>query len=103
MVAHREVAHFIFLNLDLPNKDAVEDKLSQAIKDQFKDGSSSVDEEIISAATASKMKYDVYLAPRAKRQYERFDTHIRKEIKTQLLELKDDPYGKRIPVHYEIS
>lgn len=37
---------------DLPNKDTVEDKLYQAIKDQLKDIPSCTDEEIISATTA---------------------------------------------------
>jgi len=40
------------------------------------------------------MKYDVYLSPRAKKQYKRFDAHIRHKIKTELLELEEDPYKK---------
>ena len=36
------------------------------------------------------MKYDVYLTPRAKRQYEKFDGHIRHKIKTELLELEEE-------------
>jgi len=39
-------------NSDLPNKDVVEDKLYQAIKDQIKEPASCNDEEIISAASA---------------------------------------------------
>lgn len=40
------------------------------------------------------MKYDVYLTPRAKRQYEKFDGHIRHKIKTELLELEEEPDKK---------
>ncbi len=40
------------------------------------------------------MRYEVYLSPRAKKQYERLDNHIRRKIKTELLELEDEPYGK---------
>ena len=40
------------------------------------------------------MKYDVYLSPRAKKQYKRFDAHIRHKIRTELLELEEDPYKK---------
>jgi len=40
------------------------------------------------------MKYDLYLSPRAKKQYERFDAHIRHKIRTGLLELEEDPYEK---------
>ncbi len=29
------------------------------------------------------MKYEIFLAPRAKRQYERFDRHIQDEIESQ--------------------
>jgi mRNA-degrading endonuclease RelE of RelBE toxin-antitoxin system len=38
------------------------------------------------------MKYDVYLTARAKRQYERLDAHIRNKIRTELLEIEEDPY-----------
>jgi len=40
------------------------------------------------------MKYEIFLAPRAKKQYKRFDPHIREEIKTLLSELEDEPYNK---------
>jgi mRNA-degrading endonuclease RelE of RelBE toxin-antitoxin system len=40
------------------------------------------------------MKYEIFLAPRAKKQYERFDRHIRVEIESQLWKLEDDPYGR---------
>jgi len=40
------------------------------------------------------MTYEIFLAPRAKKQYEGFDRHIRDEIRSQLLALEDDPYGK---------
>ena len=40
------------------------------------------------------MKYDVYLSPRANKQYKRFDAHIRHKIRTELLELEEDPYKK---------
>lgn len=40
------------------------------------------------------MKYDVYLSPRAKKQYKRFDAHIKHKIRTELLELEEDPYEK---------
>ena len=40
------------------------------------------------------MKYDVYLSPRAKKQYKRFDAHIRHKIRTGLLELEEDPSKK---------
>jgi mRNA-degrading endonuclease RelE of RelBE toxin-antitoxin system len=37
------------------------------------------------------MKYDVYLSPRAKKQYKKFDVHMRHKIRTKLLELEEDP------------
>jgi mRNA-degrading endonuclease RelE of RelBE toxin-antitoxin system len=40
------------------------------------------------------MKYDVYLSPRAKKQYKRFDAYIRHNIRTELLELEEDPSEK---------
>ena len=40
------------------------------------------------------MKYDVYLSPRAKKQYKRFDAHIRHNIRTELLKLEEDPSEK---------
>jgi len=40
------------------------------------------------------MKYEIFLTPRAKKQYEKLDPHIRKEIKTLLSELEDEPYNK---------
>jgi mRNA-degrading endonuclease RelE of RelBE toxin-antitoxin system len=40
------------------------------------------------------MKFEIFLAPRAKKQYEKLDPHIRKEVKTLLSELEDDPYNK---------
>ena len=40
------------------------------------------------------MKYDVYLSPRAKKQYQKLDIHIRHKIKAKLLELEDDPSEK---------
>jgi len=40
------------------------------------------------------MKYDVYLSPRAKKQYKRFEAHIRHKIRTELLELEEDPSEK---------
>ncbi len=36
------------------------------------------------------MIYEIFLAPRAKKQYEAFDRHIRDEIRPQLLALEDD-------------
>jgi len=38
------------------------------------------------------MKYEIFLAPRAKKQYEKLDPHIREEIATLLSELEDKPY-----------
>ena len=40
------------------------------------------------------MKYDVYLSPRAKKQYKKLDVHIRHKINAKLLELEDDPSEK---------
>jgi len=40
------------------------------------------------------MKYEIFLAPRAKKQYERLDAHIRTKIRTELLEIEEDPYKK---------
>ena len=40
------------------------------------------------------MKYNVYLSPRAKKQYKRFDAHIRHKIRTELLVLEKDPSEK---------
>ena len=40
------------------------------------------------------MKYDVFLSSRAKKQFKRFDAHIRHKIKTELLELEEDPSEK---------
>jgi mRNA-degrading endonuclease RelE of RelBE toxin-antitoxin system len=40
------------------------------------------------------MKYDVYLSPRAKKQYKKFDVHMRQKIRTNLLELEEDPSEK---------
>lgn len=40
------------------------------------------------------MKYDVYLSPRAKKQYKKFDVHMRHKIRTKLLELEEDPSEK---------
>ena len=37
------------------------------------------------------MKYDVYLGPRAKKQYKKFDVHVRHKIRTKLLELEENP------------
>ena len=44
------------------------------------------------------MKYEIFLAPRARKQYEKLDPHIRKEIKTLLSELEDEPYNKGKPL-----
>jgi mRNA-degrading endonuclease RelE of RelBE toxin-antitoxin system len=44
------------------------------------------------------MKYEIFLAPRARKQYEKLDPHIRKEIKTLLSELEDEPYNKSKPL-----
>jgi len=41
------------------------------------------------------MKYEIFLAPRAKKQYEKLDPHIREEIATLLSELEDKPYQIR--------
>jgi len=38
------------------------------------------------------MKYEIFLAPKAKKQYESLDPHIREEITTLLSELEDEPY-----------
>jgi mRNA-degrading endonuclease RelE of RelBE toxin-antitoxin system len=40
------------------------------------------------------MKYDVFLSSRAKKQFKRFDAHIRHKIKTELLELEENPPEK---------
>ena len=40
------------------------------------------------------MKYEIFFAPRARKQYEKFERHIRVEIESQLWILEDDPYGK---------
>ena len=40
------------------------------------------------------MKYDVYLSPRAKKQYKKFDAHIRDKIRTELSKLEEDPSEK---------
>ncbi len=40
------------------------------------------------------MKYEIFLAPRAKRQHERFDRHIRDGIEARLWELEYDPHEK---------
>jgi len=44
------------------------------------------------------MKYDVYLSPRAKKQYKKFDVHIRDKIRTELLDLEEEPYEKGSPL-----
>ena len=44
------------------------------------------------------MKYEIFLAPRAKKQYEQLDLHISKKIKTLLSELEDEPYNKGKPL-----
>ena len=40
------------------------------------------------------MTYEIFLAPRAKKQYENFDGPIRGEIRSQLLSLEQEPYNK---------
>ena len=40
------------------------------------------------------MRHEVYLTPRAENQYQKLDHHIRRKIKTDLLELEDEPYSK---------
>ena len=40
------------------------------------------------------MKYDLYLSPLAKKQYKKFDGHIRHNIRTELLNLEKEPYEK---------
>ena len=40
------------------------------------------------------MKYDVYLSPRANKQYKKFDVHMKHKIRTKLLELEEDPFDK---------
>ena len=40
------------------------------------------------------MKYDLYLSSRAKKQFKRFDAHIRNKLKTKLLELEEDASEK---------
>ena len=40
------------------------------------------------------MKYDLYLSSRAKKQFKRFDAHLRNKLKTKLLELEEDPSEK---------
>ena len=40
------------------------------------------------------MKFDVYLSSRAKKQYKRFDAHILHKLKSELLELEEDPSEK---------
>ena len=44
------------------------------------------------------MKYEIFLTPRAKKQYDKLDPHIRKEIKTLLSKLEDEPYNKGKPL-----
>ena len=40
------------------------------------------------------MKYEVFLSSRAKKQFNKFDAHIRHKIKIELLELEEDPSEK---------
>ena len=40
------------------------------------------------------MTYEIFLTPRAKKQYEGFDRHIQDEIRPQLFALENDPHGK---------
>ena len=40
------------------------------------------------------MKFDVYLSLRAKKQYKKFDAHIRHKLRTELLALEEDPSEK---------
>jgi len=40
------------------------------------------------------MKYDVCLTRRATKQYERLDAHIRNKIRTELIELEQNPHEK---------
>ena len=40
------------------------------------------------------MKYDVYLSSLAKKQYKKLDAHIRHNIRTELLDLEEEPYEK---------
>lgn len=40
------------------------------------------------------MKYDVYLSARARKQYNKLDSHIRNKIRTELLELEEEPAEK---------
>lgn len=40
------------------------------------------------------MKYDIYLGPRAEKQYKRFDAHVRHKIRAKLLELEENPAEK---------
>ena len=40
------------------------------------------------------MKFGVYLSSRAKKQYKRFDANIRHKLRTELLELEEDPSEK---------
>jgi len=40
------------------------------------------------------MKYDVFLSSRAKKQFKGFDAHIKHKIKTELLELEENPSEK---------
>jgi len=44
------------------------------------------------------MKYEIFLALRAKKQYKRLDPHIRQEIKTLLSELEDEAHNKGNPL-----
>ena len=40
------------------------------------------------------IKYDVYLSPFAKKQYKKFDAHIKHNIRTELLDFEEEPYEK---------
>ncbi len=44
------------------------------------------------------MKYEIFLAPKARKQYDKLDRHVRSEITSQLWELAADPDKKGHPL-----
>ena len=40
------------------------------------------------------MKYDLYLSSKAKKQFKKFDVNIRNKLKTELMELEEEPFQK---------
>jgi len=40
------------------------------------------------------VRYEVYLSPRAEKQYQKLEPHVRRKIRAELLQLEDEPYSK---------